>query len=460
MRYKRIDTMTAIGERPDGALEEIRAVYEAEFPPKRRARDLEAFAAGFKLACEASLYRFAKYVLDMRRKLGQLVGLSPTLHWPVCDWLQDMSTDREHQLTSTLRVAGGRRKLLMLPVVHLKTSIASHALPLHVLIQPPDHNLYFPDMPGRDARILLHGETTDKAGENAAVIRQHLESNPVLRWMWPDMMWNFVTEAPLWKASMFTVRRSGQRVLAEPTITAIGVTTGLEQRHYDLIVMDDLATLEAAQSETVMNYAKVRRKACRSRLDNLSHSIEIGVGTHWTSTDIYIDWRKDPSVQICIRAAIEDGQPIWPEKHSLEELLALRQEEQMGTALFSANYMNQPVNPGFTALDWEEVRSFSYDPAKRELVWEENPVDAELSQRNSLSGLGNANLYALHGRNFRGMSLEQLYHATHEREAEDSHAVHERRLSRLLRRRDAEEEGSAMWERLNFHYLRRQEQHD
>lgn len=453
-RYRR--TLELDTTFPGPELEELRSAYEAEFKPRSKRPSLEAWATFFKLRCEASLYEFAKYTLGMRAKPGQLVGLSPRLHGPVCEWLQTMDPRHELQMTPTLRVRGGRRKLLMLPVVHLKTSIASHALPLHVLVQPQSNNLYFPDMPGRDARILLHGETKDKATENAAVIRQHLQSNKVLRYLWPEMMWSAVTEAPVWKDVAFTVRRSGQRILAEPTITAIGVGTALEQRHYDLIVMDDLATLEAAQSEVVMNYAKTRRKACRSRLDNLTHSIEIGVGTHWTSTDIYIDWRKDTSVEVCIRAAIEDEKPIWPEKHTLEELLALRQEEQMGTMLFSANYMNKPVNPGFTALDWEEVRSFSFDAERQELVWEENPVDAELLQRGSLAGLASANLYALHGRNFRGMTLEQLYRVTHDREPEDRAALHEKRLARLLHRRDLEDEGSAQWERLNFHYLRRQ----
>jgi hypothetical protein len=132
----------------------------------------------------------------------------------------------------------------MLPVVHLKTSIASHAFPVRVLIQP-EGGLYFPKMAGSDARILLHGETTDKARENLSFIRQHLEFNRVLRWLWPHLMWEKRKDAALWIDDALTVRRSGRKILAEPSITAIGVGTGLEQRHYDVIVMDDLATFEA-----------------------------------------------------------------------------------------------------------------------------------------------------------------------------------------------------------------------
>src|SRR5260370_3909672 len=59
------------------------------------------FLAAFKPRCERSLYMLARFVLCMP-------DLSEHLHHPVFDWLQDTTISR--------------RKLLMLPVVHLKTS--------------------------------------------------------------------------------------------------------------------------------------------------------------------------------------------------------------------------------------------------------------------------------------------------------------------------------------------------
>jgi len=793
-------------ERPAPAeLSEIRGAYLAEFPEHWGLAQKDWWQ-GFRLRAERSLYVFAKFVLGMRARPGQPVGLSPTLHRQVCDWIQCMDKACEHEMTPSLTVHGGKRKLLMLPVVHLKTTLVSHSLPLHMLAQPQAHNIYFPGMPGADTRILLHGETVDKARENLGVIKENLERNHLLRWLWPHLIWREKKEAPTWKDDAITVRRSGQRILPEPTITAIGVRTALEQRHYDCvapgtmvytsngllaiqaleignrvlthtghhrevvaiaqrrsdkrrvrlrvwgqpeelvctedhrllayrenrlewveagqlqkgeylalalpsgrtravsrinaridrllqqervwrllgywlaegaasdknrirltfgahetdlandakaivedylgvnchisdptptstvvvsffdaefklltgkfgthawnkhlppfalstersyqrellrgyftgdgaklarngwaagsasrsllagiqlllalqgipsgighskyagqelvvgnlvnrrdywalvsnhplmgvllqgkaefprmpcrtvvipgyllhpirridheepddepvwdiqvrgdesfctpgitahncILMDDLATLEAAQSENVMNYAKTRRKACRSRLDSLRDSMEIGVGTHWTATDLYVDWKRDPSVEVCLRAAIEDELPIWPEKHPLEELLALQAEEQMGKVLFSANYMNQPLNPGFSALDWQEIRAFTYDPLDKMLAWNETLVDRELEQRNNIKGLVNANLYALHGRSFRGMPLSQLYRNHSDEPIETKEQRYERRLARVLRLRDLEDEGSATWARLNELAARRQ----
>jgi hypothetical protein len=260
--------------------------------------------------------------------------------------------------------------------------------------------------------------------------------------------------------TMLTVRRSGSRILAEPTLTAIGVGTAVEQRHYDVIVMDDLATFEAAQSEVVMTRAKARRTALRSRLNDVAHSIEIGIGTHWTPTDIYVDWKKDPSVECCIRAAIEHGEPIWPERHPLKELLALQEEEGIGKILFSANYMNNPLNESFTALDWQEVRMYEFDHEAQAVVWVSSQVDEQLHARNSLSVLENANLYALYGRPICGMRLNQLYHHLRPAPEESEEELHARRMQRMLRRRDAEFEGSALWVRLDELAIRKQREHE
>jgi hypothetical protein len=191
-------------EYPRVELDTARRRYEHEFPPSPpspnedgRAR-LERkygveFQQEFRAACERSLYVFAKFVL-------QMLDLKAELHGRVCDWLQDMSPRVEHAITPHLTVKGGRRKLLMLPVVHLKTSVGFHAFPLHVLIQPQQTGIYFPDMAGQDCRILSHGESVDKASENLSFIAQHLQYNKLLRYLWPHICWNNRKEAPVWTA--------------------------------------------------------------------------------------------------------------------------------------------------------------------------------------------------------------------------------------------------------------------
>src|SRR5712691_5294920 len=86
-----------------------------------------------KEACERDLYLFVKFILGRDY-------LTDSLHWPITRWLQAPTS---------------QRKLLLLPREHAKTSIVSHGLPIHVLIQPAESNIYVPGIDGADCRILL-----------------------------------------------------------------------------------------------------------------------------------------------------------------------------------------------------------------------------------------------------------------------------------------------------------------
>jgi len=397
------------------------------------------FLAAFKARCERSLYMLARFVLGMP-------DLSEHLHHPVCDWLQD--------------TAISRRKLLMLPVVHLKTSIGSHAFPIWALIQPASNNLLFKGMPGCDTRILLHGETTPKATENLSVIRQHLEGNHLLRHLWKDVFYtdprrDAVANGGVWGEDRITVHR--KRIgIAEPSITAIGVGTALEQRHYDLIIIDDIACFEAAHSEVVMNRAKDRRKSLFSRLNDITRSIMVGIGTHWTSQDVYVEWKKDPSFSIVIRAAIEDGKAIWPERHPLDALLALQEEEGMGKVLFSANYMNNPLNASFSALDWAEVRP--YEIKNGFIVFDKDDADVRAADRMVAGGKFTSAYWTRRTEFQRGIGLDRLYprKGWDDDESEEQHE--QRLLARMERKVRAQDEGSATWVRLTELFARRREE--
>lgn len=388
------------------------------------------FLPAFKLLAQSSLYVFCKHVLGMR-------DLTDRLHKPACEFVQDMKLSR--------------RKLMMLPVVHLKTSICSQGFPLHALIQPIENNIYFQGWAGCDLRILLNGESRDKAMENLKVIKGHLESNRVLRALWPTVCWDDPNkQAGVWKDDQIVVRR--QKIVGEPSVTAIGVGTKLHGRHYDIIVADDLATLDAAQSEIIMERARLHRKALRSRLDNLSKSIELGVGTHWTALDIYTDWKRDPSVAVMIRSAIEDGKPIWPERHSLDSLLALQAEEGMGSVLFSANYMNNPLSKTFTALDWGEVRMFEVKGDR--ICFAQQESDQGFLERSVADGSFTSAHWTRRSEFTRGIPLERLYPSKFAPDESDPLRVEQMKLAAIQRRRDAALEGSQTWQRMEEFYER------
>lgn len=392
------------------------------------------FLPAFKKLCEGSLYHFAKYVLG-EAKFDRT--FTPHLHKQACDWLQDMKL--------------GRRKLMMLPVVHLKTSICSNAFPLHVLIQPEENNIYFPGVAGSDARILLNGETQQKAKKNLSICTQHMVSNPILRALWKNVFWaDPAKESPLWKDEAVVVKR--KKIVGEPSIYAIGVGTALHGDHYDVIIPDDLATMEAAQSEIIMAKADFHRRGLMSRLDDLNYSIIVGVGTHWTANDIYTTWKRDPSVAVMIRAAIEDGKPIWPERHTIESLLALQAEEGMGSVLFSANYMNNPLSKTFTALDWGEVRI--YELKGERIIFKAIEDDQRFMERTVAGAIFAGARWTRKTEIRRGMPLDRLYPNRSHPEDDTPERTKQRRLAAVMRKRDLAAEGSALWQRMEILYQR------
>ena len=283
-----------------------------------------------------------------------------------------------------------RFKLLMLPMGHLKTSCASRALPLHMLVQPAEANIYRPGVAGREMRILLGNENERKCKENLGWIREQLESNVWLRWLWPEVVWGDPQkEARVWADDRLVVKRDG--IFAEPSITAVGIKTGVIGRYYDAIVADDIAALEAAQNPGLMQRADRWRKSVRTRLVDKRYGIYIGCATHWAQNDVYVAWKQDPSVEVMVRSVVEEHDgvetPLWPEHFPMEVIQELRKSTD--GADWQLWYMNNPVSRSAASFRWGELRTFNFDGTTIRF-WEEDSVDRIIEQRTqrTLKNLG------------------------------------------------------------------------
>lgn len=339
-----------------GLIEQLRnEMIEAGLKPRELQRD--RFKLWMKDEAERDLYFFTRWIIEQNSDRRLLFG---KLHREIGLFLTD------YQRT--------RRKLLMCPVGHLKTTFGSHALPLHVLIQQPDTNIYFPGQWGCDQRILLGNESEAKCKENLSVIATHIKENPWIRYLWPEIC---PSDTKPYRWTDFAIQVPRYRVFAEPSVTAIGAETGFMGRHYSVIVLDDLAGIKAGQSPVVMDRAKRTQAAVRSRLDDPWRSIEIEIGTHQSADDIYSLKQKDTTVEV-MRRAIEEGDPpipIWPEKYPAELVAEMRRTTD--PILWALWFMNKPVPSGYTALAWEDVREFRFktEPGGMEwLVFDEHPA--------------------------------------------------------------------------------------
>jgi len=310
--------------------------------PRQAGADMPEgeFIKRFRQRAERDLFVFGKGVMNR-------TYFTKDLHLPVCRFLQKTPPFR---------------KMLLMPRDHAKTSIVSHCLPGHILIQPAKSNIYFPGLEGSECRILLAGEAAGRAEKNLRVVQAAFESNPVLRALWPTRVWEDTKrQAKKWNSQEMIIPREND--YPDSSVYAVGVGGAITGSRPNVIIKDDLISVEAANSEVVMESAIEWHIVSRALMDEYEkdtgmESLEFIIGTRWAVHDLYsyiID--NDPSVEVLIRHIIEEGNSIWPERFDDKRIAQLKTE--YGSMYFLL-YMNEASDPSLVDFDMAQVRSFEY----------------------------------------------------------------------------------------------------
>lgn len=313
----------------------------------------------FRTLCERSLFVFGKAI--MARKY-----LTKSLHLPWCE---------------SLTCIPPYRKLRLLPRRHAKTSIVSHCLPIHILIQSKEDNIYFPNILGSEQRILLAGETERRATDNLRTVRGAFERNQLLKAFWPHVCWEKPRrDSQKWSDSEIIVPRETD--YPDPSIRAIGVGGAITGARPTVMIKDDLISVEAANSDVVMLAAIEWHRVSRALLEGYEEeaglqALEYIIGTRWAVYDLYSEiMDNDPTVDCNVRSIIEDGESIYPEFFNQESIEQLRKE--YGTMFFLL-YMNSAADPELSDFDTELLRAFTF--ADGRVAFTEDQRDALLRKR-------------------------------------------------------------------------------
>ena len=297
--------------------------------------------------------------------------LIPETHGPLCEFLD---------------TCAATRRLIQMPRSHFKSTIVTicHKLKL-VLIDPT-------------LRILIVGDTGPNAQKHLAKIKNQVETNQLLRWLFPDRIWADTSKAPAWSKEALFFPTDADGSLAnhgEPTLDEIGAGGEVVSRHYNIINADDLIGEDEYYSETEMSkkidwFSGIESLFVPPMEDTL---MDIP-STYWRTDDIYafaeeFYGQKKAKVKtgpfsyqvgelaVFRRGAIEDGQPIFPPEkggYSLDFYSRLREKNP---ERYAAQYANNPKSaenayfkPEF--LRFYEVRS---EDGKVLSVQKENAVD-------------------------------------------------------------------------------------
>jgi len=298
--------------------------------------------------CENDLYFFAKSILGLDR-------LVPHLHQTVCKFIMKQPP---------------YRKLILLPRDTFKSTMVAKALPIHKFIQPRDNNIYWPGHDGLETKVLLTCETAHHASKHIQWVEIHFVKNQLLRSFWPEKCWeNPKRDARKWNSEMFFLPRELRFEQSDPTMQGIGVGGAITGAHVTDLINDDLISLEAAQSESVMDKAEEWQIVSRALMEDQEISGEYTVGTHWSVNDLYTRMQNnDPTIETYKRSLVEDGKCIFPEEFSQT---VIKQLEDSFGFMYPLLYMNNPRDAKLTDFQEDDIRRFRINGEQFEFDYDE-----------------------------------------------------------------------------------------
>lgn len=361
----------------------------------------QTFVKQAKLLAERSLYAFSMIYMG-----GNI--LKPRPHGLFCNFLQDIP---------------GRRKLLLAPRNHLKTTI-SKSLVLHLLIQPDGYNCYFPTTmgslshtDGRSTRILLASKGADLSAQKLGSIKTWCESSQLLKATWPHVFWqNPEKQAPKWNQESLQFQRA--EIFDQATVEIVGVGGVITGQHFNCHIHDDLVDEKDRFSPTTMERAYNWFHASRALFDGVETGVELVLGTHWANNDIYvrmieheldmdvmrfsalIDTRTgQPFSQVDDKTKLTDLpqyiQALWPEgpSTSLSGLQKIRTDLIAAGKgdLFALNYLNDPLHSSIVDFDISQLRYFT--KTDNTITFDSDPRDDTLRESYLNDASPRTNLY-------------------------------------------------------------------
>lgn len=290
-----------------------------------------------------------------------------------------------------------RRRLVLMPRGHLKSSVCSVLYTLWRIYRNPD------------IRILVATNIKRLGRAFIRELRQYFENGELQRKVWNTRPWcpgplipalsaadrrtrnsqrSYDTEDDLnlaqdskliWSMEALQVIRPS--VMKEPTVAIVSVSTTVTGDHYDLLILDDVVDFDnsstEAKADSILDWTRdlesvldprqqVTRKAGTFNLvDNVGDEAII-LGTRYFEWDFY-GYLLAESEALGIRSFIKniyvngyddtDGY-IWPEKFDAHAINSIRKRIN-STQRFASQYLNTILAPEDQLFNIEQITWFS-----------------------------------------------------------------------------------------------------
>jgi len=243
-----------------------------------------------------------------------------------------------------------QQTLLLAPRGHGKSTICNAAFVLWRLVN------------NRNLRILIVSKTGRQAELFLDEIKQHMEKNPVFRYLFGDWV-----QGDEWTTVQIRIPRD--LIAKEPTITAFGVGGSLPTWHFDLIIADDLHDLwnsrTPGQRQVVWDW--LQSTVVPTLMPNGELHI---IGTRWHPDDVYgrleaisEDAETEDGYVVWKAVAVIDDDTqtvLWPEEYPYE--LLMRIKRQQGPSIFSMQYQQDASSVLVTGMIFNADDFIIIDP--------------------------------------------------------------------------------------------------
>ncbi len=223
---------------------------------------------------------------------------------------------------------------------HFKTTVLTLDYALYRIVKDPN------------TQGLLVSESASQAHKWSRYLRTQIEHR---------FPWLSNRDQDKWTDRLFTVPR--QRESKDSTIEAVGMLGRIVGGHFDWAIVDDVVSLENTRSLTMRDHVDDWLKQVLIPC-MVPKSQIIVTGSAWHYDDEYARLEKEGWKTYRYRALKDDGQPLFPERYSLETLA--KKQQEVGSPVFACQYMLDPSGLVGRLLKLEWLEPY-YDVAPGDL---------------------------------------------------------------------------------------------
>jgi hypothetical protein len=298
----------------------------------------------------AAFYNFCKVILG-------LTEMEWETHGKLC---ADFETAYYGRMDPKYIVGGLFTQMNLLPRGGFKTTVITVGGTIWVTLQndPPDPTRpneggwepprSFNGKKGYDQRMLLVGETDDKAREFGQVIRNHYERNGLIIQLFGKLTPNRYSNAR-WSTKQMDLSSRQDRVAREANINITSIDAAKVGGHYDMACLDDIVTDRQITSEDMIAKGVRLYEGLQPIMDPPLSIIWIN-GTRWHDADVYGKLIDDGHVKVLLERAertkdeIAAGKgPLWFPSRLTQSYLDGK-KLTMTPWLYSSQYNNSVID--------------------------------------------------------------------------------------------------------------------